>query len=80
MSHADEAMQRYMATLDDVSVTPAAAADTLVWLATASEPRRTTGGYYHQRAAVPASAAAQDDEAADRLWRESEAIVERIGV
>jgi len=80
VSHADESMQRYMATLKDVSVTPAAGADTLVWLATAAEPGRVTGGYYHQRAAVPASAAAQDDAAADRLWRESEAIVARIGI
>lgn len=80
VNHADDSMQRYMRTLKDVSVTPAAGADTLVWLATAAEPGRTTGGYYHQRAAVPASAAAQDDVAADRLWRESEAIVARIGI
>jgi len=78
VNHADDSMQRYMATLNDVAVTPDAAADTLVWLATAPEPGRTTGGYYHRRAAVPASAAAQDDAAADRLWHESEAIVDRI--
>jgi NAD(P)-dependent dehydrogenase (short-subunit alcohol dehydrogenase family) len=79
-NHGDDFLQRYMATLKDVSVTPAAAADTLVWLATAAEPGRTTGGYYHQRTAIPASAAAQDDAAAERLWSESEALVARIGV
>jgi NAD(P)-dependent dehydrogenase (short-subunit alcohol dehydrogenase family) len=77
-SHADDAIQRQMASLKDVSITPAAAADTLVWLATAEEPGRTTGGYYHQRAAVASSLAAQDDAAAERLWKESEALVASI--
>jgi NAD(P)-dependent dehydrogenase (short-subunit alcohol dehydrogenase family) len=79
-SHADEFMQRHMESLKEISITPAAAADTLVWLATAAEPGRTTGEYYHQRVAIPASAAAMDDAAADRLWSESEALVARLGV
>jgi NAD(P)-dependent dehydrogenase (short-subunit alcohol dehydrogenase family) len=79
-THGDDFLQRYMATLKDVSVTPAAAADTLVWLATASEPGQTTGGYYHQRTAIPPSAAAQDEAAAERLWSESEALVARVGI
>jgi hypothetical protein len=77
-SHADAVMQKYMATLKDVSITPESAADTLVWLATAEEPGRTSGGYYHQRAAVAASLAAQDDVAAERLWKESEALIARV--
>jgi NAD(P)-dependent dehydrogenase (short-subunit alcohol dehydrogenase family) len=79
-NHADTAMQRYMQTLKDVSVSPQEGADTLVWLATATEPGRTTGGYYHRRAAVPTSAAAQDDAAAGRLWVHSEALVSGVGV
>lgn len=79
-SHADESTQRYMESIKNISVTPAVAADTLVWLATAAEPGQTTGGYYHQRAALVPSAAAQDDAAADRLWRESEALLAGIGI
>jgi len=73
VSHADDAMQRYMGTLDAMS--PEQAADTLVWLAADPEPGRTSGGYYHQRQLVPCSAASQDAVAAERLWRESEALL-----
>ena len=62
---------------DSVDYSPEEAADTLVWLAVASEPGQTTGGYYHQRKIVPTSAPAQDDAAADRLWIESEALIAR---
>jgi NAD(P)-dependent dehydrogenase (short-subunit alcohol dehydrogenase family) len=79
-SHADAFMQNYMASLKNVSLTPDQAADTLVWLATASEPGCTTAGYYHQRALVAASAAAQDDAAAERLWEESEVLLRQIGI
>lgn len=79
-SHADAGMQSHMATMKNISLTPAAAADTLVWLATASEPGKTTNGYYYQRAAIAPSAAAQDDAAAELLWRESEAMVARTGI
>jgi NAD(P)-dependent dehydrogenase (short-subunit alcohol dehydrogenase family) len=78
VSHADEPMQRYMATIKDVSVTPEEAADTLVWLAISAEAGRTTSGYYYQRKAVPPSAPAQDDSAAEQLWVESEAMVARM--
>jgi NAD(P)-dependent dehydrogenase (short-subunit alcohol dehydrogenase family) len=80
VSHADEAMQRYMATLTDRAVSPEEAAVTLVWLATAPEPGRTSGGYYYQCKPAPISAAAQDDAAAERLWIESEALVKRARV
>jgi NAD(P)-dependent dehydrogenase (short-subunit alcohol dehydrogenase family) len=77
-SHADEAMQNYFKTLQDVLVSPEVAADTLVWLATAAEPGHSNGGYYHQRSMVATSAAAQDDAAAERLWKESEALIARV--
>lgn len=77
-SHADDAMQKYMASIKDISITPEIGADTLVWLATAEEPGRTSGGYYHQRAVVPSSLPAQDDAAAERLWKESETLVTSV--
>lgn len=80
VSHADAAMQRYMATLDDRAVSPEEAAATLVWLATAREAGQSSGGYYYQCKPAPISAAAQDDAAAERLWIESEALLARAGV
>jgi NAD(P)-dependent dehydrogenase (short-subunit alcohol dehydrogenase family) len=80
VSHADANMQRYMATLTDVAVSPDEAAETLVWLATAPEPGQTSGGYYYRCKPAPISAAAQDDTAAERLWAESAALVARAGV
>lgn len=78
-SHGDQAMQQYFETKKDVAATPQEAADTLVWLATATEPGLSTGGYFHQRAPAEVSALGQDDEAAERLWAESEALVARTG-
>ncbi|WP_336968657.1 SDR family NAD(P)-dependent oxidoreductase [Sphingobium aromaticiconvertens] len=74
-SHCDGPMQAYMESIKDRSMTPEAAADTLVWLATAREAGQSSGGYYHQRQTLTPSAAAQDDEAARRLWAVSEALV-----
>jgi NAD(P)-dependent dehydrogenase (short-subunit alcohol dehydrogenase family) len=74
-SHGDDAMQSYLRARSDVSISPAVAADTLVWLACAEEPGKTTGGYYFERAVIPASAAARDDAAAGWLWEESENLV-----
>lgn len=79
VSHAEESMQRYMATLTDVAVSPEEAADTLLWLATAHEPGQSSGGYYYRRQPAPVSAAAQDDATAERLWIESEALIARAG-
>jgi NAD(P)-dependent dehydrogenase (short-subunit alcohol dehydrogenase family) len=78
VAHAEPAMQQYMATLKNVSVSPDEAADTLVWLATADEPGHTSGDYYYQRKTIPTSVPAQDTTAAERLWIESEALVDRI--
>jgi NAD(P)-dependent dehydrogenase (short-subunit alcohol dehydrogenase family) len=78
VNHAEPGMKSYMQTLETVS--PEAAADTLVWLATAPEAGRVTGGYFHERAQIGAAPAGRDDKAAARLWEESEALVARAGV
>ena len=70
-SHADEATQRYFQSRNDL-LTPQAAADTLIWLATAPEVGERSGDYFHQRQRVRASNAAYDAETAQRLWTESE--------
>ena len=80
VSHADNIMQRYMATLNDVAVSPEEAAATLVWLASSREAGLTSGGYYYQCKPARVSAAGQDDAAAERLWIESEALIARAGL
>jgi len=75
-SHAPESTQAYIATLD--LTTPAKAAEPLVWLATAPEPGEASGAYYHQGAQAPANPFAQDDAQVERLWAESERIVEAV--
>lgn len=74
-THCDAPMRSYMESIADRALTPAQAADTLVWLASADEPGRSSGGYFYMRESVPCSAAAQDDAAAARLWQVSEAMV-----
>ncbi len=78
-SHCEPAMQAYMESIKDRSVTPDHAARTLVWLATADAPAQSNGGYFYDRGAVPASAAAMDDAAAARLWEVSEALIATAG-
>ncbi len=73
VTHADDAMQKYMSTLE--GETPEVAADTLIWLATADEPGKSSGNYYFQRESITPSEAAQSDEAAEKLWIESEKLV-----
>lgn len=75
INHADDAMQSYLRTQDSLS--PAMAADTLIWLASAEEPGQSTGEYFFQRKSVATSPAAQDDDAAQRLWIESEKYVQQ---
>jgi NAD(P)-dependent dehydrogenase (short-subunit alcohol dehydrogenase family) len=80
VSHADARMQSYMATLGPVAVSSDAAAETLVWLASADQPGCSSGGYYYQCKPAETSVAAQDMAGAERLWRESEALAARAGV
>lgn len=60
-------------------VTPAAAARTPVYLASAEAPGRTNGGYWVRRKERRPSRGARDAEAARRLWDESEALVTAAG-
>ncbi|MGC5256492.1 SDR family NAD(P)-dependent oxidoreductase [Gordonia sp. DT218] len=76
-SHADEVMQAHMAAADTVS--PDEPADTLVWLATASEGGRHGGRYFHRMAEETPGGAAVDDTAAARLWEESEKLLASLG-
>jgi NAD(P)-dependent dehydrogenase (short-subunit alcohol dehydrogenase family) len=77
-SHGDASLQAYMKTLDAVS--PAEAARTMLWLATAPEAGEGSGRYFHNCEALSPAAAALDDAAAARLWRESEALLARMGL
>jgi NAD(P)-dependent dehydrogenase (short-subunit alcohol dehydrogenase family) len=74
VTHADEKTQLYFKGRTDL-LTPADAADTIVWLATAAEPGRSTGGYFHQRESVATTAAASDMESARKLWTASEQLM-----
>jgi NAD(P)-dependent dehydrogenase (short-subunit alcohol dehydrogenase family) len=78
VNHANAAMQTYMATLTEVAISSDEAAQTLVWLAVSPEAGRSSGGYYHRCKPAATSAAAQDETAADRLWKQSEALTARI--
>jgi NAD(P)-dependent dehydrogenase (short-subunit alcohol dehydrogenase family) len=80
VSHADDSMQRYMATQDKVAVSSDDAAKTLVFMATADGPGRSSGGYFRECRPLAPAAPAQDLAAAERLWRESEALAARAGV
>jgi NAD(P)-dependent dehydrogenase (short-subunit alcohol dehydrogenase family) len=74
VNHADPATQEWYRARDDL-LSAEEGADTLVWLATATEPGDSSGEYYYQRKIAPASPAANDMHAAERLWLESEKLV-----
>ncbi len=78
INHADDATQSALKAKEDQWVSPRAAGDDLVWLATAPEAAATSGDYFYQRTVVPISPAALDDAAASRLWQESERLVARF--
>ncbi len=77
-SYGDHAMQAHFSTaeLDP----PDLPAQTIVWLATAPEAAGESGRYFYKMAEETPTELARDDEAAARLWRESEALLDRIGV
>jgi NAD(P)-dependent dehydrogenase (short-subunit alcohol dehydrogenase family) len=77
-SHGDAGLQAYMKTLEAVS--PAQAARTMVWLATAPEAGAGSGRYFYNCEALSPAPAALDDAAATRLWSESEALLARMGL
>ena len=57
--------------MDWVSVTPEQGADTIVWLASASEALSGSGYYWEKRARQTPSATARDEQVAERLWNMS---------
>ncbi len=63
--------------MDVVSITPAAGADTLVWLADADEARVDSGAYWLKRKRTMPSTAARNSDYAERLWYQS-AILSQI--
>lgn len=59
--------------------TPAAGADTIVWLATDPAAAGETGGYWAKRRRIAMSAQAADPASAHRLWEESERLIAQTG-
>ncbi len=76
INHAPDSARDYMRTLD--LRPPEEGADTLVWLATATEPGLESGGYYYQRKPRIPNPLIDNEDAVERLWRESEALVASV--
>jgi NAD(P)-dependent dehydrogenase (short-subunit alcohol dehydrogenase family) len=74
-SHCEPRMQAYMHSILHRAVTPAHAAETLTFLATAELPGRSTGRYWHEQTELEPAAQALDDDAARRLWQVSEDMI-----
>lgn len=77
-SHGDESMKSHLNAQG--SHPPENAARTIAWLATSPECGQPGARYFHDCSEVEAKPQAQDDEAAKRLWEESDAILERLGL
>ena len=77
-NHGDKAMQDYFATIQGTP--PETAARTIFWLATEEEGGRDGGRYFHDVAEAPIAPQGRDDEAAARLWKESEALLTKLGL
>ena len=77
-SHGDDYMQQYSVDNAGKTISAAEGADTLIWLATSPEAGQTTGGYFFQRAPGVVNKMAEDDAIAERLWKESEALIAHI--
>lgn len=75
-SHGDAYMQNYMQS--NPTDVPDKPAGTLAWMAESTEAGREPGRYFHDRQAAEPAPQALDDAAAARLWRESEALLQRI--
>ena len=73
-SYGDTDMQGFGKTQPLISAEEGA--DTVIWLATSETPGRSSGKYWHERRVIPSSEASRLPDAPDRLWKESEKIVE----
>jgi NAD(P)-dependent dehydrogenase (short-subunit alcohol dehydrogenase family) len=78
VNHAGEGMRAWYATMKD-QLSPDQPAETLVWLATDPEGARDPGRYFFDRAEEAPDGKALDDAAAQRLWSESEKILDAHG-
>jgi len=78
VNHAGEGMRAWYATMKD-QLSPDQPAETLVWLATDPEGARDPGRYFFDRAEETPDDKALDDAAAQRLWSESEKILDAHG-
>lgn len=78
-SHGDATFQTRIDEIRDRAVTPDAAAETIVHLASAPEAAAITGSYFFMGEIREPSVAAKDDEAAARLWNVSEALIAKLG-
>lgn len=76
-SHATPEMRAL--TQHTIRVAPETPARTLQWLATDAAVGARTGRYFFDHAEVAPSSLALDDVVAERLWRESERLVESAG-
>lgn len=76
-SHGEASLQTYMASQN--LIPPETPARTIVWLATAAQAGENGGRYFFDLAEIAPAPQALDDEAAARLWRESERILETVG-
>jgi len=76
-SHAPADTQERSRGLDKAS--EADGADTLVWLATASEGAASNGGYWYRRAPRTPNTLVEDAAIVDRFWRESEKLIAAHG-
>ncbi|EJL33344.1 SDR family NAD(P)-dependent oxidoreductase [Novosphingobium sp. AP12] len=75
-SHGEASLQTYMASQD--LIPPEQPARTIVWLATAPEAGQDGGRYFYDMAQAEPAPQGLDDEAAQRLWQESERILETV--
>jgi NAD(P)-dependent dehydrogenase (short-subunit alcohol dehydrogenase family) len=75
-SHGDEAMQAYMAANECAA--PEQPARTIVWLATDPDLGGKGGHYFHDLAEETPAPQALDDFEAEKLWQESERILEQV--
>lgn len=77
INNAPEASKAHMLTLE--GQTPAQGADTLIWLATSAEGGQSNGGYFYQRKPRAPNKFAEDEANVERLWNESEKLLEAAG-
>lgn len=77
-THVPEDTRKWTDTLE--KITEEDGADTLLWLATSEEAGQCSGGYWHKRAPREANPVAGDPAVVERLWVESEKLVEGVKV